>query len=193
MMGKKVSINRKTNETDIKLELGIGSGERIIETGVGFFDHMINSFAVHGGFNINLDVKGDLNVDCHHTIEDVGIVLGLALKELAGDKSGIARFGSSYVPMDEALAFCAVDISGRAFLVYDGPNGNETIGEYDVCMTKEFFRALAFNAGITLHIKVLYGENLHHEVEALFKAVARALNEALKPRDGGVLSAKGVL
>lgn len=193
-MSRKINIKRKTNETDISLEFGISEkSERNISTGVGFFDHMLNSFALHGKFDLALNVKGDLFVDCHHTIEDTGIVMGLALKELLGDKSGIARFGSSYVPMDESLCFCAVDLSGRPFLVYDGPCGNELIGDFNIGMTKEFFRAFAFNAGITLHIKILYGDNLHHMVEAIFKAVARALNEALRKTEGGILSAKGVL
>ena len=193
-MSKKVTVKRKTSETDIVLEFGLfGEGERNINTGIGFFDHMLLSFAVHGGFDINLTVKGDLNVDCHHTIEDTGIALGMAVKELLGDKTNIQRFGSSYVPMDEALAFCVIDISGRPFLVYDAPETSEKIGDFDPSMVKEFLRSFAVNAGITLHSKVLYGENLHHKIEALFKAIARALKKAVSPSQTEMLSAKGVL
>jgi imidazoleglycerol-phosphate dehydratase len=193
-MGKSVSIARRTKETDIELTLGLCPGERSVDTGIGFFDHMLNTFALHGGFSLSLTTKGDLTVDGHHTVEDTGIVLGTALAELAGDKSGIARFGSAYVPMDEALAFAAVDISGRPFLWYDAELFSGRVGDFDCQLAREFWRALAFAAGVTLHVRVLYGENDHHKLEAQFKAVARALKAALAPSgEGGVPSAKGVL
>lgn len=184
---------RKTRETDISAELCLDGGEVQISTGIGFFDHMLNSFAVHGGFGLKIKAIGDLNVDCHHTVEDTGIVLGKAFAQALGDKSGIARFGSFIVPMDEALAFAAVDISGRPFLVFQADFKQERIGEYDTCMTEEFMRAFAVNAGITLHTKVEYGINAHHQIEALFKAVAHALNLAVKPCGSKVLSTKGSL
>ena len=158
-----------------------------------FFDHMMHALCVHGGFDIDLTMKGDLEVDCHHSIEDLGIVLGMALKEALQDKGGIRRYGSFYIPMDEALGFCALDVSGRAFLVFDTSFENPSVGALDCCMVKEFFRALAFQAGITLHLKVLYGENDHHKIEAIFKAFAHALREAVTETDKGVLSSKGVL
>ena len=185
--------NRVTKETDIHLSLCLDGGDVSVNTGIGFFDHMLTAFAVHGGFGLQLQVTGDLHVDCHHTIEDTGIVLGKAFQEALQDKGGIARFGSFYVPMDEALAFCSLDISGRAFLVYEAEYENQSIGALDCCMIKEFFRALAFQAGITLHMKILYGENDHHKAEALFKAFAHALKDAVTETGGGVLSSKGVL
>ena len=186
---------RVTKETDIKAELRIDSDERGLEgsTGVGFFDHMLNSFAVHGGFYLKLEVKGDLNVDAHHTVEDVGIVIGRMFAEILGNRSGIKRYGSAFVPMDEALGFCAVDISGRPYLVMNAVFTDLRIGEYPTQLTKEFFRALAFNMGATVHLKAEYGENDHHITEALFKAAARAIKEAVELTEGGVLSAKGVL
>lgn len=184
---------RETRETQIALYLNLDGGERKIETGIGFFDHMLNSFAVHGGFGLILKCKGDLQVDGHHTVEDVGIVLGKAVANILGDRSGIARFGTAYVPMDEALGFCTLDISGRPYLVYDAPMPQAVCGTYDTCLTVEFMRAFAMNAGITLHLKSLYGDNAHHITEALFKALARALKQAVEETGGGVLSAKGVL
>lgn len=184
---------RKTRETDISVELCLDGGEIHIATGIGFFDHMLNSFALHGGIGLTVNAKGDLNVDCHHTVEDTGIVLGMAFQEALGDRSGIARFGSFYAPMDESLAFSAVDISGRPFLVFRADFAQERIGDYDSCMTQEFFRALAFQAGITLHARVEYGTNAHHQTEALFKAVAHALRMAVTPTENGVLSTKGSL
>ena len=155
---------------------------------------MLTAFAVHGGFGLSVRAKGDLYVDCHHTIEDTGIVLGKALDNALGDKGGIARFGSFYVPMDEALGFCSLDISGRPFLVFDAAFPEERIGGYDSCMTKEFMRAFAFNSGITLHLRALYGENSHHITEALYKALGHALSQAVKPLSGSApLSTKGVL
>ncbi len=190
-------IERKTKETDIKLTLSIrednGKGVFTGTSGVGFFDHMLNSFATHGGFDIDLTCKGDLEVDCHHTIEDVGIVLGQAFKEAVGDMKGIARFADIMLPMDEALCMCAVDYSGRAFLVFDGEFVAPRLGDYDSQMTVEFLRALAFNAGITLHAKVLYGENDHHKTEAVYKAVARCLRKALTVVSDSIPSSKGTL
>lgn len=187
-------INRKTKETDISLTLNLDGGDVSIDTGIGFFDHMLNSFAVHGGFGLSVKVKGDLYVDDHHTIEDTGIVLGKAFSEALGDKSSIERFGSFYVPMDEALAFASIDISGRPFLVFDADFPQEKCGDYTSTMTWEFMRAFAFNAGITLHTKVLYGNNSHHMIEAMYKAVAHALKQAVKMNDSNKpLSTKGVL
>ena len=180
--------HRKTKETDVFLHLFLDGGSVQISTGVGFFDHMLHSFAVHGGFGLELKTVGDLFVDCHHTVEDTGIVLGKAFAEALNDRSGIARFGSFFAPMDESLAFAAVDISGRPFLMFQADFGQEKIGDYDVCMTEEFFRALAVNAGITLHAKVEYGQNAHHQTEALFKAVAHAIRIAAAPAGEGILS-----
>lgn len=185
--------HRKTLETEISVRLCLDGGKTEISTGVGFFDHMLNSFAVHGGFGIQIKADGNLNVDCHHTVEDTGIVLGKTFLKALGDKSGINRFGNCTIPMDESLAFASVDISGRPFLVFGADFKQEKIGSYDTCMTEEFMRAFAMNAGITLHTKVLYGSNAHHETEAMFKAVAHALNIAVAPRSGGILSAKGSL
>ena len=185
---------RKTRETEIKVELCLDGGEVRIQTGIGFFDHMLTAFAVHGGFGLTVLAKGDLEVDCHHTVEDTGIVLGKAFAEALGDKGGIARFGSFYIPMDETLAFAAVDVSGRPFLVFQAQFPQEKIGGYDSCVTEEFMRAFAVNAGITLHTKVEYGINAHHMVEAMFKAVAHAMRLAVKPNETGtLLSTKGSL
>ena len=185
---------RNTRETQNSLSWDLdGEGRYNGTCGVGFFDHMLQALCVHGGFDIDLTMKGDLEVDCHHSIEDLGIVLGMALKEALRDKGGIRRYGSFYIPMDEALGFCALDVSGRAFLVFDASFENPSVGALDCCMVKEFFRALAFQAGITLHLKVLYGENDHHKIEAIFKAFAHALREAVTETDKGVLSSKGVL
>ncbi len=187
-------IKRKTKETDIILALNIDGGEVFVDTGIGFFDHMLNSFAVHGGFGLKVKVIGDLNVDDHHTVEDTGIALGQAFFKSLGDKSSIERFGSFYVPMDEALAFASVDISGRPFMVFDADFPQEKCGDYTSAMTVEFMRAFAYNAGITLHIKSLYGYNSHHITEAIYKAVAHALKIAVKDNgSGAVLSTKGVL
>jgi len=188
-------IARKTRETDIVVKLNLdGTGKGNIDTGIGFFDHMLNSFAVHSGFDLEVKAKGDLQVDCHHTVEDVGIVLGAALNRALGDKAGIARFGSSFIPMDEALGFCAVDISGRPFLIFNARFQNQRIGEFDTCMTEDFFRAFAFNGLFTLHLKEEYGVNDHHVCETLFKACAYGLKAAVNQSGGiKVLSAKGVL
>ncbi len=192
-----VTVNkvRNTKETKIDMTLSVYAEEKGLQgsTGIGFFDHMLNSFCIHGGFAIKLDMQGDLNVDGHHTVEDVGIVLGTLFKEVLGDKGGIKRFGHVYVPMDESLAFCAVDISGRPYLVYNVPVTAPMIGDYDAQLTVEFMRALAYNMGATLHVKLEYGLNEHHITEAVFKAVARALSQAMEKNGGEILSAKGVL
>ena len=192
---KTVNMTRKTKETDIEMTLTLGEKKGAFEgtTGIGFFDHMLNSFCVHGGFNINLKMKGDLEVDGHHTVEDVGIVLGKLFCEALGNKGGIKRFGSSYVPMDEALALAVIDISGRPYLVYSAQVTSPMIGDYDSQLTLEFMRAFAYNMGATLHVKCEYGVNEHHITEAVYKAVARAVKEAVSSNDGGILSAKGVL
>lgn len=184
--------SRSTRETTITVRIDLDGGDVAIQTGIGFFDHMLEAFAVHGGFGLTVQAAGDLHVDGHHTVEDTGIVLGKALAQALGDKSGIARFGSFYVPMDEALAFAAVDVSGRPFLVCDARLREERVGTYDTCLTPEFFRALAFNAGLTLHLKAEYGDNAHHIIEALFKAAAHALRLAVAPKNG-TLSTKGAL
>lgn len=186
------SFSRQTRETSIDVSICLDGGNVEVSTGIGFFDHMLEAFAVHGGFGLTVRAMGDWQVDGHHTVEDTGIVLGKALAQALGDKSGIARFGSFFVPMDESLAFAAVDVSGRPFLVLDAQFREERVGEFDTCLTQEFFRALAFQAGITLHMKVEYGCNAHHMIEALFKAAAHALRLAVTPTEGG-LSTKGSL
>lgn len=187
-------ITRKTKETNITLKLCLDGGEVKIDTGIGFFDHMLNSFATHGGFGLEISAKGDLEVDGHHTVEDVGIALGKAFDEALGDKGSIERFGSFYVPMDEALAFASVDVSGRPFLVFDAEFPQAVCGDYDCSLTVEFMRALAYNAQITLHIKSVYGDNSHHITEAVFKAAAHALKAAVAQNNSGKpLSTKGVL
>lgn len=187
------TIERKTLETDIKLSLNLDGGKVKVQTGIGFFDHMLNSFATHGGFGLEIKALGDLDVDFHHTVEDVGIVLGKAFGEALGDRAGIKRFGNMFIPMDESLASAFVDISGRPFLVYNANLSQEKVGDFDACLCEEFFRAFAFNAQVTLHTKLEYGSNAHHEIEAMFKAVAHALKQAVKTTNGEVLSTKGVL
>ena len=196
MSERYAKVVRKTKETDITLELKIdGSGIANIDTGIGFFDHMLNSFVRHGFFDMNLTVKGDLEVDSHHTVEDTGIVLGQAIKEAIGDKAGIKRFGSFLLPMDESLVLCALDLSGRPFLVYDLDLTVERLGTMDTELVKEFFYAVSYGCGMNLHIKQIHGANNHHIVEAAFKAFAKALDEATKydERIQGVLSTKGAL
>ena len=194
-MNRTAEITRKTRETDINIKLDLDkSGEVSIDTGIGFLDHMLTALAVHGGFSLSVKCVGDLNVDGHHTTEDIGIVLGMAFREALGDKSGIMRYGSAFIPMDESLAFCSLDISARPFLVFNAQFTNERVGEFDTCLTEEFMRSFAFNAGITLHLRVEYGSNDHHKIEALFKALAYALKAAVKRNtDGSVVSTKGVL
>ena len=187
---------RKTKETDIYLSFDLdGRGDAKVDTGIGFFDHMLDGFARHGLFDLNVKVTGDLVVDCHHTIEDTGIVLGNAIKKAVGDKKGIKRFGSCILPMDETLVLCAVDLSGRPYLVFDGEFTVERVGYMDTEMVKEFFYAVSYAAGMNLHIRVLSGGNNHHMIEAMFKAFARALDEATgyDPRITDVLSTKGSL
>ena len=193
---RNATLTRKTKETDIAMTLTldcVGKGGLEGTSGIGFFDHMLNSFCVHGGFRMNLQMVGDLQVDGHHSVEDVGIVLGKLFAEILGDRGGIRRFGSCFLPMDEALAFCAIDISGRPYLHYDVPVTAPMVGDYDAQLTEEFMRALAVNMGATLHTRLEYGVNQHHITEAVFKAVARAIGEAVTPFGEGVLSAKGVL
>lgn len=197
-MDKKVrtgEVVRKTFETDIFINVTLdGKGISEIDTGIGFFDHMLTALSKHSGISMTVKVRGDLHVDCHHTIEDTGIVLGQALSQALGTKSGIVRYGTSYIPMDEALAMCSLDISNRPFLVFNCDFTNQSCGGYDLCMTEEFFRAFAFNAGITMHINLLYGSNDHHKAEAVYKSVAHALKTAVAYNsDGSVLSTKGVL
>lgn len=190
------SVNRKTNETDIVPSLNLdGSGKQEISTGVGFFDHMLSGFARHGFFDLKVAVKGDLTVDCHHTIEDTGIVLGTAIREALGDKKGIRRFGSMILPMDETLALCAADLSGRPYFVMDAEFTTDRIGDMDTEMIREFFYAVSYAAGMNLHLKILSAGNNHHMAEALFKAFGKALDEAcaFDPRITDVLSTKGSL
>ncbi len=190
---RSAQIRRTTRETDISLSLCLDGGEVGIQTGIGFFDHMLTALAVHANFGLTVSCQGDLAVDCHHTVEDTGIVLGQAFAQAVGDRSGIARYGSFFIPMDEALALCAVDISGRPYLVFDCDFSSGRIGKFDTQMAEEFFRAFAMNAGLTLHLKLLYGKNDHHKAEALFKALAHALTAAAAPTGGAVLSTKGML
>lgn len=188
------NIQRNTKETKINIELNLDGGDVDISTGIGFFDHMLTAFGVHGGFGLRVEVKGDLEVDTHHTAEDTGIVLGKAFKQALGDMSGIQRYGSFSIPMDESLAQVSLDISNRPFLVFNAKFEQELCGDYETCVTEEFWRAFAMNSGITLHINVPYGINAHHQIEAIFKAVAHALKIAVtKNSDGAVLSTKGVL
>lgn len=189
-------LQRKTKETDIKVSLKIdGTGKSDINTGIGFFDHMLEGFSKHGFFDLTLTCKGDLHVDSHHTIEDCGIVLGNAIREALADKSGIRRFGSCMLPMDETLVLCAIDLSGRPYLVFEDEFSTEKLGGMDTEMIREFFYAVSYSAGMNLHIKVLTPGNNHHMAEAMFKAFARALDEAVKidPRIQGILSTKGSL
>ena len=187
-------VERNTKETQIKVELCLDGGAVEVSTCIGFFDHMLTAFGVHGGFGLKVTVKGDLEVDTHHTVEDTGIALGMAFKQALGDMSGIERYGTFFIPMDESLVQASLDISNRPFLVFKADFKQEKCGDYENCCTEEFWRAFAMNAGITLHIIVLYGANAHHEIEGIFKSVAHALKIAVKRNaDGTVLSTKGVL
>jgi imidazoleglycerol-phosphate dehydratase len=189
-------IKRKSAETDIVIELKVdGSGIVVVETGVGFLNHMLTLFAVHGFFDLNIQAHGDVEVDDHHTVEDVGICLGQALAESLGNRSGICRYGHAYVPMDETLVRVCVDVSNRPFLSYDVDVPDQKVGHFDTALVKEFMRALAQHAGLTLHIDLLHGENSHHIIEAVFKALARSLAQAIAERPGlqGQLSSKGML
>lgn len=196
MSDRKARIERNTSETKIVMELNLdGSGKCEIDTGIGFFDHMLNSFAKHGFFDLYCKVDGDLQVDCHHTIEDTGIVLGQAIAQAAGDKKGIKRFGNFYLPMDETLVLAAIDLSGRPYLVCDLPFSVEKVGGFDTEMVKEFFYAVSYGAMMNLHLKLIHGSNNHHIMEAAFKAFAKAMDQATQydERVQGVLSTKGSL
>lgn len=189
-------INRTTKETKIDAEINLdGAGKTEISSGIGFFNHMLNLFAAHGQFDLKVICAGDLEVDGHHSVEDIGIALGAALKSALGDKRGITRYGTFFLPMDETLALVSLDISGRPFLVYDGGELAPMIGGFDTELVEEFLRAFAFNAGITLHVKILYGKNSHHKVEAIFKALGHALRAAVTVDEKiqGVPSTKGIL
>lgn len=190
------SCTRNTKETEISLSINLdGQGKNQIETGIPFFDHMLNGFARHGLFDLEVRVKGDLEVDCHHTVEDTGIVLGQAIADALGDKAGIKRYGSCILPMDETLALCAVDLSGRPYFKYDAEFTVERLGGLDTEMVKEFFYAVSYSAAMNLHLKILDGGNNHHMAEALFKAFGKALDAATmeEPRMQGVWSTKGSL
>ncbi len=190
------TITRKTSETDITVVLNLdGTGNSNVNTGIGFLDHMLKSFAKHGFFDLTVNVKGDLMVDCHHTIEDTGIVIGEAIKQALGDKKSIKRYGSMMLPMDETLVLCAIDLSGRPYLRFQAEFTTDRVGYFDTEMVKEFFYAISYSAGMNLHIKQLDGENNHHIIEAMFKAFAKALDEAVSidPRITDVLSTKGAL
>ena len=186
-------IVRKTKETEIDLALTLERGSVEVSTGIGFFDHMLTALAFYAGWGLVLTVKGDLHVDGHHTVEDTGIVLGQALREALGDRAGIRRFGSAYVPMDEALCRTVLDISNRPYLVFQADMPQPMIGAYDSCLTVEFMRAVAMNAGLTLHQECLYGANAHHITEALFKSLGLALKDAVRVEGEGVTSTQGVL
>jgi imidazoleglycerol-phosphate dehydratase len=190
------SLGRNTKETKIRLELNLdGTGVYEIHTGISFFDHMLTQIARHGLIDLNITAVGDLEVDSHHTVEDIGIVLGQAIKKALGEKNGITRYGNSYVPMDEALALAVIDLSGRAFLRFKAELGKGSLGNFDLELVEEFFRAVAFQSGMNLHIHLLDGTNSHHCIEAIFKAFGRALAVAIKidERITGVPSTKGVL
>lgn len=195
-MSRSASIERNTKETDIRVTLELdGTGQAELDTGIGFFDHMLDGFARHGLFDLTVDVDGDLDVDCHHTVEDTGIVLGNAIREAVGDKKGIRRYGSCILPMDEALVLCAVDLSGRPYYVSDASFSAPMIGDLDTETISEFFYAVSYSAAINLHFKVFSGSNSHHICEAMFKAFAKALDAAVAvdPRITDVLSTKGSL
>lgn len=196
MSERTAKITRETKETKISIDLNIdGKGTGRINSGVDFFNHMLEGFSKHGFFDLQLECNGDTNVDCHHTIEDCGIVLGNAIKEAIGDKKGIKRYGSSILPMDETLVMCAIDLSGRPYLSFDADFTVERVGSMDTEMVKEFFYAISYSAGMNLHIKVLTPGNNHHMIEAMFKAFARALDEATSydSRISDILSTKGSL
>lgn len=192
-MSRSAQITRNTKETQITLSLNLEGGPVKVETGIGFFDHMLTALAFYAKFGLVLTANGDLHVDAHHTVEDVGIVLGQAIKQALGDKIGIRRFASAYIPMDEALCHTALDFSNRAFLHFDADMPQQQIGTYDSCLTEEFMRALAMNCGLTLHMRALYGRNAHHMTEALFKSLGVCLYDASRITGEGVTSTKGVL
>ncbi|MCI9534883.1 MAG: imidazoleglycerol-phosphate dehydratase HisB [Lachnospiraceae bacterium] len=196
VQNRTAALTRTTKETDISLTLNLdGSGQARIDTGIGFFDHMLHGFARHGLFDLTVEVKGDLEVDTHHTIEDTGIVLGNAIRQAIGDKAGIARYGFRILPMDEALILCALDLCGRPYLVYDLKLDREKVGDLETEMVREFFYAISYGAAMNLHIKQMEGTNNHHIIEGAFKAFGKALDEATRKdeRISGVLSTKGSL
>lgn len=187
-------ISRKTNETNINLKINLdGNGTSVVKTEVGFLNHMISLLAFHSNIDIELDSKGDIEVCDHHLIEDIGIALGRSINEALGDKKGIKRYGTFFLPMDESLVMVSLDISGRSYLHFEAGFKRESIGNFSTEMVKEFFRAVAFNAGITLHIKVLYGENDHHKIEGIFKCVGLALKEAINIEGNIIPSSKGII
>lgn len=193
---RQASVNRETRETQIKLTFTVdGSGKSNIHTGIGFLDHMLELFAKHGFFDLEIEEKGDLHVDCHHSMEDLGLALGTAIAQALGDKAGIRRYGSCLLPMDEALAEVALDLSGRPYLVYNAEMPAAQVGDIDVRLFHEFFQALCVKAGLNMHIRLLAAGETHHALEAIFKAFAKALDMAVSfdPRVKGVLSTKGVL
>lgn len=195
-MARYAEINRNTKETQISMKFSVdGSGKSQIDTGVGFFDHMLEGFAKHGFFDLDLKVKGDLQVDAHHTVEDTGIVLGSAIKEALKDKAGIKRYGYFILPMDDALALCSIDLCGRPYFSFECEFPTERVGYMDTELVREFFYAVSYSAGMNLHMKMLSGINSHHMIESLFKAFAKALDEAtmIDSRISGVLSTKGTL
>lgn len=195
-MDRIAEVKRVTRETNISLKLNLdGEGKSSVNTGIGFFDHMLEGFSKHGFFDLDVDIKGDLNVDGHHTVEDTGIVLGNAIREAVGDKKGIRRYGYFILPMDDALVLCAVDLGGRPYLQFDCSFPNNMVGSFDTSLVKEFFYAISYSAAMNIHIKMLSGENSHHMIEAAFKAFAKALDDAVS-MDGriqDVLSTKGSL
>ena len=190
---RQASIQRTTKETDVSVALCLEGGEISVSTGIGFFDHMLTALAFYAGFGLELSALGDLHVDGHHTVEDVGIVLVQALREALGDKKGIRRYGMAFVPMDEALCRTVLDLSSRPYLVFDALMPQSMIGGYDSCLTEEFMRALSMNGGITLHQKCEYGGNAHHITEALFKSLGLALKEAVGIAGGDIISTNGAL
>lgn len=195
-MERKVTVNRKTKETDISMTLNLdGTGKSAIDTGIGFFDHMLEGFSKHGFFDLDCKINGDLKVDGHHTVEDAGIVLGDAIKQAIGDKKGMTRYGYFILPMDDALALCAIDLCGRPYLNFECDFTVERVGELDTELIREFFYAVSYSAGMNLHIKMLSGSNNHHIIEAMFKAFAKALDQAtgMDARISDVLSTKGSL
>ncbi|MBO5145144.1 MAG: imidazoleglycerol-phosphate dehydratase HisB [Lachnospiraceae bacterium] len=195
-MDRIAEVKRVTKETDILIKLNLdGEGKSSVDTGIGFFNHMLEGFSKHGFFDLDVKIKGDLEVDGHHTVEDAGIVLGTAIKEAVGDKKGIKRYGYFVLPMDDALALCAVDLCGRPYLQFDCTFPNDMVGDFDTSLVKEFFYAVSYSAAMNIHIKMLSGENSHHMIEAIFKAFAKALDDAsaMDNRIKDVLSTKGSL
>lgn len=194
---REASLKRKTKETDIEVKVNLDKNDGYeIDTGIGFFNHMLELFAFHSGISLTVKCKGDLNVDGHHSVEDIGILLGRAISEALGDKKGIYRYGDAFLPMDETLAHCSLDISGRPFLVFNVELPSQKVGEFETELTEEFFRALAFNSGITLHFNLEYGKNTHHIIEALFKSFGKALKKAIeinKDNKDTIMSSKGVI